>query len=272
MLNLPASGIRCAEGRQLEMRRGLLLTAVAALVAFATCSPALAQETTQETPGEKGYCAEPAPTTYQYECDEPQPLGCAPQQQYDDETDGCTADPYQYACTTSTSCNADSEAQNSIADGGIQSLPPASVQNVVVSAAKSVFDDAAEASRALDTAEPVDPANNVAIAAESEQGEEPPTSLSGVSEEAVGDIAPPPATAPLPAPPPETATAPAKATEVTESVEVVTDQKRELEKVDSDPAASHENEPVDRFVVPLFALGGSTLLIAGGLLVRKLVG
>lgn len=264
-----------------------MLTAVAALLAFATCSPALAQETTQETPDDKAYCAEPAPTTYQYECDEPQTLGCAPQQQYDDETGDCTADPYQYACTASTPCSADSDAQDSIAEGGIQSLPPASVQNVVVSAAKSVSEDATEASRALDTAEPVDSANNVAIAAESEQVEEPPSYPSRVSEEAaeepltyppeiseeaVGGAAPPPATAPLPTPPPEPVAAPAETTEITESVEVVTEQKRELEEVNSDPAASYGEAPVDQFVVPLFALGGSVLLIAGGLLVRKIVG
>ena len=239
------------------------MAAVAALLAFATCSPALAQETTQKTRGEKKYCTEPAPTAYQYVCDESRTSDCAPQQQYDDETNSCTIDPYQYGhCAARTSCSTDSQQ-----DSVTEALPPASVQNVVVAAAKSVSEDAPEASSALDTAEPVDPANNVALAAEGEPAADTPTYPPETSEEAVGGVAPPP-----PATAPDTAAAPAQATEVAESAEVVADQERELEKVDGDPAASHGNTPVARFVVPLFALGGSTLLIGGGLLVRRIVG
>lgn len=255
---LPASGIRSAEGRQQGRQRGLLLAAVAALLAFATCSPALAQETTQKTRGEKKYCTEPAPTAYQYVCDESRTSDCAPQQQYDDETNSCTIDPYQYGpCAARTPCSTDSQQ-----DSVTEALPPASVQNVVVAAAKSVSEDAPEASSALDTAEPVDPANNVALAAEGEPAADTPTYPPETSEEAVGGVTPLP----------KRAAAPAETAEVTESAEAVADQKRELEEVDGDPAAFYGNIPVDQFVIPLFALGVSTLLIGGGLLVRRIVG
>ena len=110
-------------------------------------------------------------------------------------------------------------------------------------------------------------------------------------EVATGETAPPTATAPdavaAPAEPP-TATAPdaaaapaepsaevtqrAEATEPAETTEVVAEQGRRLEEANGELAASDQNVPVDQFVVPLFALGGSVLLVGGGFLVRRMVG
>ena len=265
------------------MQRGLLSVSVVVLLAFTAWSPALAQE----TPDEKEYCADPASTAYQYGCDEP----CEPQQQYaDDEAAGCFKGKYQYGpCNAGELCSPYSEAQ---ADNNIQGLPPASVQNVVVDAAKSVSKDAPKASRALDTAKPVDSTRNVALAAEGEPVEEPPAYSPTAPEEPIADAAPlPPATTPAPVTAPDTSAArtePAEAartseetvrsagaaqrTEPTEAAEANVDQDRNLEEVDGDLAASTRNAPVDRFMLSLFALGGSTLLVGGGLLIRKIVG
>ena len=269
------------------MQRSLLSASVVVLLAFTAWSPALAQE----TPDKKKYCADPTPTAYQYGCDEP----CEPQQQYaDDEAAGCVKSQYQYGpCNAGNPCSPYSEAQadNSI----IQGLPPASVQNVVVDAAKSVSEDAPKASRALDTAKPVDSTRNVALAAEGEPVEEPPAYSPAAPKEPIADAVPlPPATAPAPATAPDTSAArtePAEAartpeetvqpagdvqrtesTERAEAAEVNVDQDRNLEEVDGDLAAFTRNAPVDRFMLSLFALGGSTLLVGGGLLVRKIVG
>ena len=295
------------EERQRGMRRGLVLAVVTALLAaFAIDSPALAQGT-QEA---KEYCADSDTTAYQYGCDEPRSPDCAAQesqQQYaEDGTGGCVVDPHQYnVCADDASCSPEQIQSAEDADSIMEALPPASVQNIVVAAANSVSEDAAEASRALETAEPVDPANNFALAAESEPVAEP---MAYPSEEAPeedfedGAIPQPSATAPDPATAPAEpagatqtvelmeATQPTKATEPTqpikatepaqpiedtqptETAEVVTEQERGLKEVYGDSAASDGNASVDQFVVPLFALGGSTLLIGGGLLVRRIVG
>ena len=292
------------------MRRGLLLAVVTALIASAP-SPALAQETVQETPGEEEYCTVPADTAYQYDCEGPQTPECVPREQYaEDETSGCVAGPDQYGpCTASTPC--DSEANDQIVQGDADSsgaLPPASVQNVVVEVARSVTKDAPEASRALDTAQPKDSADNVALAAEVETVAEPPAEQSPADPPQTPEepVAEPPAyareapqettvesatTPPAAAVPYSTATPsdiaeaaeppriaePVEVTEpaeATESAQEVDEQEEErgLEEADSEPVASYGLASVDQFMVPLFALGGGTLLVGGGLLVRRIVG
>ena len=323
------------------MRRGLLVAVVTALVASAVPSPALAQEAARKIPGEEEYCAGPAATASQYDCEGPQTPECAPQQQYaEDETGGCVVDPDQYGtCTASTPCGSEAHSQINQDDAnGSGVLPPASVQNVVVGAARSVTKDAPKASRALDTAQLEDPADKVALAAEvepiaeppanqppaehppaeppqtpEETVEEPPAYMRKAPEEAVVDGAtvPPAAEAPYstatvqaanegaePSKVPPAAEAPystatptdtaeaaettgiaelaevTEPAETTEPPEVVDEQEKQrgLEEADGEPVASYGLAPVDQFMVPLFALGGSTLLVAGGLLVRRIVG
>ena len=272
------------------MRRGLLLASVVALLALAPASPLLAQEYPDETEP----CADAAPAAYQYDCDEP----CSHEQQYaEDEAGGCVTPQYQYGpCTAGAACSDanDVQAEEDMAGAGdmVQGLPPASVQNVVVDAAKSVSKDAPEASRALDTAKPAGSAEKVALAAETEPVEEPPADSPVAPEEPVADYTtPPPATAPdiaasptelaetvetpeavQPAGGPAEATQRAESTQPTEASEVNVDRERDLEEVEGELAASTADAPVDPFLVSLFALGGITLLIGGGLLVRKIVG
>ena len=90
------------------MRRGLLVAVVTALVASAVPSPALAQEAARKIPGEEEYCAGPAATASQYDCEGPQTPECAPQQQYaEDETGGCVVDPHECgSCAASAPCGA----------------------------------------------------------------------------------------------------------------------------------------------------------------------
>ena len=318
------------------MRKGLLVAVVTALVASSVPSPALAQEAARKIPGEEEYCAGPAATASQYDCEGPQIPECALQKQYaEDETGGCVVDPDQYgACTASTPCGSEAHSQINQDDAdGSGVLPPASVQNVVVGAARSVTKDAPKASRALDTAQLKDPADKVALAAEvepiaeppanqppaespqtpEETVEEPPAYVRKAPEEAVVDGAtvppgaeasystatvqaanqgaepskvPPVAEAPYStATPADTAEAAettgitelaevTKPAETTEPPEVVDEQEKQrgLEEADGEPVASYGLAPVDQFMVALSALGGSTLLVAGGLLVRRIVG
>ena len=308
------------------MRRGLIVAAVTTLIASAVPSPASAQEAVRETPGEEEHCADPAATAYQYGCEGPQTPDCAPQQQYaEDEIGGCDFGPDQYGpCTASMPCSSESHAQTSQGDADSSGvLPPASVQNVVIDAARSVTKDAPKASRALDTAQPKAPADNVALAAEVEPvaeppAEQPPAEPPQTLEETVAQpssdppqaseetVAQPPAYAreaqqeavvgsakvpPAAEAPYSTATQADTAeavettgiaelaevtepAETTEPPEVVDEQEKQrgLEEADGEPVASYGLAPVDQFMVPLFALGGSTLLVAGGLLVRRIVG
>ena len=272
------------------MRRGLLLAFVVTLLALAPASLLLAQE----NPNGTEPCEDAAPAAYQYDCDEP----CAPQQQYpEDEAGGCVTPQYQYDSFTADASCSDAnnvQAEEGMAGAGdiIQGLPPASVQNVVVEAANSVSKDAPEASRALDTAKPAGSAEKVALAAEAEPVEEPPADSPVAPEEPVADdTTPPPATAPdiaasptepaetvetpeavQPAGGPAEATQRAESTQPTEASEVNVDREGDLEEVEGELAASTADAPGDPYLVSLFALGGITLLIGCGLLVRKIVG